>query len=107
MPKLIGNNVICTCQDDLGHIGLGKVVENSFRVYWFPHMRETTIVITLTIAWNVYSPSNGKGEGYLHSVRKEDQPFDMIHVNHYEPLEKPDKGYRYIFSVDAFTKFIK
>lgn len=40
VPRSIESNVIRTCHDDLGHVGIDKIVENIARVYWFPWMRE-------------------------------------------------------------------
>lgn len=34
------NNVIRTCHDDLGHVGVKKIVANITKVYWFPDMQE-------------------------------------------------------------------
>jgi len=52
--------------------------------------------------------SSGKKEGHLHNIPKGNLPFQTIHIDHYGPLEKSGKGYKYIFSIiDSFTKFIK
>lgn len=34
------SNMIRTCHDDLGHVGLDNVVESITRVYWFLRMRD-------------------------------------------------------------------
>ena len=55
-----------------------------------------------------FSPPTGKPEGHLHSIPKGDLSFQTYHIDHYGPLEKTGKGYKYIFLiVDAFTKFIR
>lgn len=55
-----------------------------------------------------YSPPSGKSEGYLHSIPKGNLPFQTYHIDHYGPLEKTNKGHKYILSiVDAFTKFLR
>lgn len=44
--------------------------------------------------------------GFLHNIDKEDQPWSTLHIDHLEPLEKTENGYKHIFLlVDAFTKF--
>lgn len=55
-----------------------------------------------------FSSSSGKAEGFLHSIEKEKLPFQTLHVDHYGPLEKTGKGFKFVLSVaDAFTKFFK
>lgn len=55
-----------------------------------------------------FSTPNGKTEGHLHNISKGNLPFQTLHIDHYGPLEKSSKGYKYILSmIDAFTKFIK
>lgn len=40
VPRSMATNVIRTCYDDLGHVGVNKVVDNIMKVYWFPRMRD-------------------------------------------------------------------
>ena len=103
------NNGIRTCQDDLGHIGLEKVVEKLMTVYWFPKLRkQVKDYIANYLKCIEFSPKNGKSEGYLNSIPKNKIPFDTIHIDHLGRLEKTDHGNKYILSViSAFTKFIK
>lgn len=55
-----------------------------------------------------FSLPSGKPEGYFHTILKGNLPFQTYHIDHYGPLEKTGKGYKYIFAiVDAFTKFIR
>lgn len=109
MPSSMETNVIRFCHDNIGHIGIDKVLENICRVYWFPEIRKkvkTHIVNCLKCI--DYSPISGKTEGYLYSIPKENLPFQTIHIDHYGSLAKTSKGYKHILSViDAFTKFIK
>lgn len=56
----------------------------------------------------MFSPNSGKAEGKLHSIPKGNKPFNTVHIDHYSPLEKTSKQYKYIFLVfHAFTKFVK
>lgn len=109
VPACLESNVIRTCHDDLGHLGVDKVVENITRIYWFPQIRrKVREYIDNCLKCIEFSPFSGKVEGYLHSVDKGNLPFQTIHVDHFGPLEKCGRGYRYILSVvDGFTKFIK
>lgn len=109
VPRQMENNVIRTCHDDLGHVGVDKVIGHITRVYWFPNLTERVkTYITNCLKCIEFSPKSGKAEGYLHSIPKGNIPFQTVHVDHYGPLEKTSRGYKFILSVvDAFTKFIK
>lgn len=109
VPECMESNVIRTCHDDLGHLGVDKVVDNITKVYWFPNLREKVRNYIFNYLKCIeFSPTSGKMEGHLHNIPKEKLPFQTIHIDHYGPLEKTGKGYRYILSViDGFTKFIK
>jgi len=39
VPSNMENNVIRSCHDDFGHVGIDKVYENINRTYWFPQIR--------------------------------------------------------------------
>lgn len=109
VPTSMESNVIRTCHDDIGHVGLDKVIGNIRRIYWFPQMREKVkCYISNCLRCIEFSPSSGKKEGKLHSIPKENLPFRTIHVDHCGPFEKTSRGYKYILAVvDAFTKFLK
>ena len=109
VPKCLEDNVIRTCHDDIGHVGIDKVVDNINRVYWFPKLREKVKkYIANCLKCVEFSPTSGKREGYLHSLPKGNIPFQTIHVDHYGPLEKSGRGFKHILSVvDGFTKFIR
>lgn len=109
VPTSMISNVIRTCHDDLGHVGLNKVIDNLTKVYWFPNMKETVRnYIGNCLKCIQYSLPNGRLEGHLHSIEKGNRPFQTVHVDHYGPLGKTGRGFKYIFNiVDGFTKFIK
>ena len=109
VPLSMEDNVIRTCHDDIGHVGVGKVVENISRVYWFPRMREKVKrYVSNCLKCVEFSPTSGKQEGFLHPVPKGGLPFQAIHVDHYGPLERTGRGYKHVLSiVDGFTKFIR
>lgn len=109
VPACMETNVIRSCHDNIGHIGIDKVVENINRVYWFPKIREKVKAhVANCLKCIDFSSPSGKVEGYLHSIPKGNLPFQTIHIDHYGPLEKTSKGYKHILStIDAFTKFIK
>lgn len=55
-----------------------------------------------------YSPVNKK-EGFVKIVDKGDKPFQVVHLDHYGPINLPSSNrFKYILVVvDAFTKFTK
>lgn len=109
VPACLENNVIRACHDDLGHLGVDKVVDNISRVYWFPQIRrKTKDYVGNCLKCIEFSPTSGKVEGYLHSLDKGNLPFQTVHIDHYGPLEKCGMGYKFILSViDGYTKFVK
>lgn len=69
VPRSMESNVIRTCHDDIGHVGVDKVVGNIIKVYWFPNMREKVKDhIANCLRCIEFSPSSGKAEGFLHSI---------------------------------------
>lgn len=109
VPESMINNVIRTCHDDIGHLGINKVIDLITRNYWFADMKNTVAkYIQNCLKCIVYSPNYGKGEGFLHPIPKGNVPFDTLHIDHYGPLEKTSARNKHIFAVvDGFTKFIK
>lgn len=109
VPSSMISNVLRTCHDDIGHVGIDKVIHYLTRVYWFPNMRNTVKeYISNCLKCLEFSPMSGKREGFLHSIPKGDTPFHTVHLDHYGPLEKSTRGYKHIFAIiDGFTKFIR
>lgn len=107
VPETMENNVIRTCHDDLGHVGVKKVIANITKVYWFPRIQEKVKnYIKNCLKCIEFSGSSGKPEGYLHSIPKGNLPFQTYHIEHYGSLDKTSKGHKHILSIiDGFTKF--
>lgn len=107
VAECLENNIICTCHDDIGHVGIGKVIENILRMYWFPKLSEKVKkYITNCLKCIEFSPTSGKSEGYLHLIPKENLPFYTIHLG---PLEKAGRGFKHtriFLIINGFTKFI-
>lgn len=98
VPECLENNVIRTCHDDIGHVGIKKVIENILRVYWFPKLFEKIKkYIANCLKCIEFSPVSGKPEGYLYPIPKEKLPFHTIHIDHLGPLEKVERGFKHIF----------
>lgn len=102
------DQVIRTSHDDMGHVGINRTIEIIKRVYWFPQLaNRVKKYIGNCLKCIIFSPSEGKKEGFLKLVEKGDKPFHTIHIDHYGPLNKTVGQFRHIFViVDAFSKFI-
>lgn len=109
VPESMENNVIRSCHDDLGHVGIQKVISSISKVYWFPGMQDKVKnYIKNCLKCIEFSPISSKSEGYLHVIPKGELPFQAYHLDHYGPLEKTGKGNKYILAiVDGFTKFLR
>jgi len=92
----------------MGHVGMNRTIELIKRVYWFPKMTDyVKSHIENCLKCIVFSPKVGKTEGFLKLIEKGTKPFHTIHIDHYGPLNKIVKRFRYIFVVvDAFSKFL-
>lgn len=109
VPNELIDNVIRTCHDNMGHVGVEKVVELIQNSYWFPSIKEKVkLYISKCLKCLSFSPNSDKTEGFLHSIPKGNLPFNTIHIDHLGPFEKAPRGYKYIFLVtDALTEFVK
>lgn len=66
MPKSMEINVIRTCHDDMGHVGILKVSENILHVYWFPEIKiKVRNDIDNCLKCIEFTVLNGKKEGFL------------------------------------------
>jgi len=102
------NNVIRLCHDDFGHVEIDKVYETINRTCWFPQMRQKIKDhISNCLKCIYFSVPSGKTEGHLHNIPKGNLSFQTIHIDHYGPLEKSGKGYKYIFSIIDYILFYK
>ena len=75
MCEIIQNNVICTCHDDIGHVGANKVIANITKIYWFLDIQaKVKSYIKNCLKCIEYSP-NSRSERYLYSIPKGKLPF--------------------------------
>lgn len=109
VPERMEPHVLFHYHNEMGHVGLSKMVETISRTYWFPKIRkkcETHIQNCLKCI--SFSPSSGKAEGYPNPIPKGNVPFNTIHIDHFGPVDHRVLFQKYIFLVvDAFTKFVR
>lgn len=108
VPESMRDQVIRTCHDDMCHVGISKTVELIKQVYWFPKIVERVkLYISNCLKCIIFSPKEGKGEGLLNLIDKGDKPFQVLHVDHYGPLNQTKGRFKYVLViVDAFSKFL-
>ena len=96
--------------NELGHVGVEKLMRSILDSYWFPKMKfKVSHHIKTCLKCIAFAPGSGRQEGTLHSIPKGSVPFATVHIDHLGPMSKSHSAQkRYIFLVvDAFTKFVK
>lgn len=108
VPAEMRHHVLKASHDDMGHIGVDRTIEIVKRVYWFPKLAEyVKKYIENCLKCIIFSPSEGKKEGFLKLIEKGDKPFNTVYIDHYGPLNTTKGKFKYIFIiVDAFSKFL-
>lgn len=93
--------------DDIGHFSVDKTFSKISKDFWFPKMKRfITKYVKACIHCAYGKMPAGKKEGFLHSIPKNDIPFETVHIDHLGPFVKSSKGNVYLLVlVDAFTKF--
>ena len=109
VPSAMERDLLHKYHNEFGHFGVDKTLALLQEAYWFPNMkakiREHIDNCTKCIA---FSKTSGKDEGFLHNIPKENVPFNMLHVDHFGPVDRANASKKYVFLiVDAFTKFVK
>lgn len=108
VPKGVRWQVVKQNHDDIGHFAVDKTLERVKLHYWFPKMRRFIKKYVSSCLECAYSKAPaGKKPGFLHPIKKIDEPFDTIHIDHVGPFIRSSKGNAYILVIiDAFTRFI-
>jgi len=109
VPEKMESHVLYWYHNEMGHCGLGKMLEALRRTYWFPNSRQKCEEhIRNCLKCISFSPGSGKLEGVLYPISKGHIPFEMIHVDHFGPVDKQVACKKYVLVViDAFSKFVQ
>lgn len=109
VPTAMENIILRKYHDEMGHLGVEKTVSTIMYNYWFPNLRQKVEkYIRNCLKCLSYSPTSGRREGLLHSINKGNLPFDIVHIDHYGPVDKKLKIKQYILTViDGFTKYVR
>lgn len=107
VPEIMVPSILRANHDDLAHVGSEKTYQSISANYWFPSMRgkiRNYIDNCLTCLMANEAPNRQEGETSLYPLPE--QPLEVLHVDHFGPLQETSDGYRHVFvAVDAFTRF--
>lgn len=107
VPKVMDFEIIRRVHEN-GHFGRKKMTELLNKDYYIKNIsRKIEEVIVSCIPCILAMRKEGKQEGFLNNIEKEEIPLSTIHCDHIGPLSETKKQYNYILTVvDAFTKFV-
>jgi hypothetical protein len=108
VPKGVRWQVVKQNHDDIGHFAIDKTLQKIQLHFWFPKMRRFMKKYVSSCLECAFSKVAGeKKPGFLHPIKKIDEPFDTLHLDHVGPFLRTSKGNIYILVlIDAFTRFI-
>lgn len=106
VPKSIEGEVIRNAHDN-GHFGVKKMEQQIRQRYYITSLAEKLMKCVRTCVRCILTENkHGKGEGFLHSIDKEELPLQTYHIDHVGTMVATCKMYQHILVVvDAFTKF--
>lgn len=107
IPKAMQTAIIKRVHKD-GHFATKKTQEVIRRDFYIPKLKEKIQgVIANCIPCILGNRKEGKKEGLLHPITKQEGPLHTFHADHLGPIPSTNKNYQYIFAIiDDFTKFI-
>lgn len=107
VPEGMVNNLIKTHHDEMAHCGVEKTYQGLFRSYWFPSMRKRIRdYIDGCVVCLMTNLSENRHESEMQEQETPRLPFQIVHTDHFGPLQESDGGYKFILLViDAFTRF--
>lgn len=109
VPEQMEKHVLLRYHNEMGHVGSGKMIDAIRRTYWFFRFREKCEGhVRYCLKCISFSPVYGKPEGYLHPIPKGNLPFEIVHIDHFGPVDNQVSLKKYILLIeDAFSKFVR
>lgn len=108
IPDAMIHNILRIYHDDRSHCGFEKTYQGVHGSYWFPAMRKKIrdhIDNCITCLYANSSTNRLEGESQIDNFSPT-KPFEIIHIDHFGPLQESPNGWKYIFVVvDAFTRY--
>lgn len=105
VPENMVNNIIHIYYDNIAHCGLEKTVQGISSNYWFPSLRKRVkSYIDNCLICLMANPVSNSREGEMQITDTPSGPFQIIHIDHFGPINESDLGFKHILIViDAFT----
>lgn len=111
VPCCMQTNVIRTCHDDVGHVGVDKTQDLIKRTYWFPKMRQLIRDhIANSLKCIIYSPIENRHREFLQNIDKGSHPFHTLYIRFISIImgQETSRKFKYIILIiDAFSNFLK
>lgn len=91
-----------------GHFGKKKMIDIIDKDNYITNLpKKIEDFIVTCIPCLLATRKEGKQEGFLNAIEKEDIPLSTLHCDHVGPMSETNKKYNCILTlVDAFTKFV-
>lgn len=107
IPKAMETEIIRRVHG-IGHFGKRKMIDLVKKDYFIKDVnKKIEDFIVTCIPCILATKKEGKQEGFLNPMEKEDVPLHTIHIDHIGPMTETKKQYNYLLTiVDAFTKFV-
>lgn len=107
VPESMVNNLIKSHHDELAHCGAEKTYQSLYATYWFSAMRKRIRkYIDNCVVCLIANASINRGEGELQTPSVTSLPFEIVHIDHFGPLQEIEDGYKHVLVViDAFTRY--
>lgn len=107
IPEAMVMNILRIYHDDCAHCGPEKTIQGILANYWFPSLRKRVhLYIENCIICLLANAAPNSREGEMQITSKVTKPFEIIHIDHFGPIDPTEKGFKHILLVvDAFTRF--
>jgi len=108
VPESMVHAILKIYHNDMAHCGPRKTFEGISLHYWFPHMRRRVQdYIDNCITCLTSNSSTNRFEGETQLSAQPTGPMDVVHVDHFGPLQPTENNFKYILVIiDAFTRFV-
>jgi len=109
VPCAMEQEIMYKYHNEFGHFGVNKTYAIIQESYWFPEIKvKIRTHIRNCIKCISFSKSSVKIEGFIHGIPKGSISFEVIHIDHFGPVDRINTARKYVFVViDAFTKHVK
>lgn len=107
IPEAMVENIIRIYHDDMAHCGVEKTVQGILSNYWFRSIRKRVQNhVDNCLTCLMANAATNTREGEMQLVDHPQQPFQVVHADHFGPITKSSQGFLHILLVlDAHSRF--